>query len=592
MNRQSFILAASSLLTVVAATACSSQGEPKHAATRLATPAFRVVQGARAQIAADTIVGILGSYQYCADPATPTGTQWVLDAPGHPGAMEGIYKTLTAPSVWADDSYCTLEIDAIQTDTASYSSTGSPTQLDFTGQYLSSVAANQFLPNPVQFVDVNATFVFYANAMSTNIDASGNWGLTLLISDDPGTTSGGTVATVATVTGGIGSVNDVPPPNYAVDLSGLTVLMDPVSSIVTGVSGNITLDFGGVAGVAYGTYPKQDWSSYTFAQLDSNFNLGAALGISGNSNVSIPASALVNVGDVLPQTGSVVVWSSDVSGSTDVITYEVIAITFNQGPVAMVTGRNGPIQPYLFGGTLYWSESNSGEILSCVLGNCGTPPQIHASGQDFPSGLASDGTNLYWGGNDVAGTDVFGVPITGGTPTDLTSGVPVMIPSGVAVDSSNVYFGDNPTDGGVSSIVSCPTSGCGAGGTLATTIGTNLSNPDAMTVVGSTLYFTTYFGGVYSCPTSGCGAGPTLVQASSNGVYGVAVSGTSIYWSEQTTGTVNRCPLTGCGASSPTVLATGVPAVEGLALDSTYLYFAVANVDGGAFTGGIYRVPQ
>jgi hypothetical protein len=160
------------------------------------------------------------------------------------------------------------------------------------------------------------------------VDASQDFTLTLEVSADPSPASASAPASVQIVSGSVGAVDDVLPPDYTLDTSGLTLLQDVNSGIVTGVSGSINLDFNTQAGDLYLTYPQQDWSSFTFAQLDSQFNIGAAIGIpSGNGNVSIPASALVNVGDQLAETSSIVIWHAD--NASDVIVYQVIAISFD-----------------------------------------------------------------------------------------------------------------------------------------------------------------------------------------------------------------------------------------------------------------------
>jgi hypothetical protein len=285
-------------------------------------PTLRVIGGAKAQITASSVVGIIGSYQGC----TNESGSWVLDTTGNAGVME----TLTgdaAPSVELNDVNCTLQIDSINTSTTGYTSAG----LNFTGT--GAAAANTYQTAAVGFdapADAGGALSFYANAQATVTNASAAFALTVIVGDDPNIGSSNTTATTAVVTGSVSSVNDVPAPDYATDLSSVTLQQD-VNGLAVTVSGTVNLDFVSQAGENYETFQGQDLSTSSFATIDGlwNGNIGSETAITGTGTVSIPTTAFVSIGDQLSETSTVVVQHMD--SASQVPTYEVSAITFFGG---------------------------------------------------------------------------------------------------------------------------------------------------------------------------------------------------------------------------------------------------------------------
>ena len=54
---------------------------------------------------------------------------------------------------------------------------------------------------------------------------------------------------------------------------------------------------------------------------------------------------------------------------------------------------------------VYWTDHDGDEVAACAPdGGCGTSPPIFSSGDDTPTGITTDGTNVYWTdyGSDVA----------------------------------------------------------------------------------------------------------------------------------------------------------------------------------------------
>jgi hypothetical protein len=117
---------------------------------------------------------------------------------------------------------------------------------------------------------------------------------------------------------------DAPAPDYTTDLSNLVVKND-FGAKVTSLSGTVDLDFHTIGGDAYLTFHGQDLSSSTFAQLDALWTAGAsgAIAIAEDAGtVAVAASSLVNVGDTLPETSSVVVMRNE----GGVNTYQALAV--------------------------------------------------------------------------------------------------------------------------------------------------------------------------------------------------------------------------------------------------------------------------
>jgi sugar lactone lactonase YvrE len=210
---------------------------------------------------------------------------------------------------------------------------------------------------------------------------------------------------------------------------------------------------------------------------------------------------------------------------------------------------------------------------ACTMSQC--QPVVIASGQNEPSGLALDATNVYWvnfGDGSVRSVPKAGLAVT----TYVAGGAPG---NNVAVDSQFAYWTTNGTDGGV---FACALAGCPGAKQLAS----NQPNASGISVVPTQVYWTTAVddGGVFQSALSG---GNAVVVASGQGYpQRVATDGTYVYWTAHDAGTINRCPLSGC-STTPQVLVAGMPSPHGLMVDATSIYWA--NEGTTTNGGSVYR---
>jgi hypothetical protein len=322
------------LAAVGLAAACSSTGAATSAPPAgAAVASLRAIVQPHAQITGASVVGVIGSY---GSGCTLDGESWALATAGNAAAMAAITSD-SAPQVVAHQSACRLTIDRIYTTAtttyaAGYTSTSQPTPLYVAGT--GAATAGSYLPRAVSFddpsADAGSAVAFYANAQSTSVDSSEDFSITLVVGDSPSTGAPTVTAVAQTVSGTVASVAGVPAPDYATDLSNLTLLDNDAGVAVT-VLGTVNLDFDTQAGDAYQTFHGQNLSTRSFQQIDALFRADSedesAIPEDGGT-VAIPATSLVKDSDALPVTSTIVVQYVD--AASDVTTYQVIAITFNR----------------------------------------------------------------------------------------------------------------------------------------------------------------------------------------------------------------------------------------------------------------------
>jgi sugar lactone lactonase YvrE/peptidoglycan/xylan/chitin deacetylase (PgdA/CDA1 family) len=207
-------------------------------------------------------------------------------------------------------------------------------------------------------------------------------------------------------------------------------------------------------------------------------------------------------------------------------------------------------------GHLYWTNDRAGTIVEAGLD--GSFPQVIATGQAGPEGLAVSSTHLYWTNSYSPGT-IVEAGLDGSNPQVIATGQSA--PRGVAVDSTHLYWA-NDTAGTIAE--------AGLDGSNPQVIATGQTDPYELAVSSTHLYWTN--NGAGTIVEAGLdGSNPQVIATGQGSPDGLAVSSTHLYWANEG-GTIVEAGLDG---SNPQVIATTVQTVPtGVAVDSTNLYWA------------------
>ncbi len=212
---------------------------------------------------------------------------------------------------------------------------------------------------------------------------------------------------------------------------------------------------------------------------------------------------------------------------------------------------------------VYWTTGEVGTGAVYSVPKTGGSVGTIESGQDQPRGIATDGTRLFWA-NTHAGT-VMQEGTNGTGLSTLASGQ--TNPTGVAYDaaSNSVFWTNNVAGtGSVSQLA--------VGGTVITTVASNLGNPPAWIVVGGANVFWTTPDTVESAPVGGLGV-HTIVAMGQSGAHGITAGGTGIFWANSTGGEIMA--LTKGAAVMPVLstLASGQSGPLDIATDGTTVFW-------------------
>ena len=180
--------------------------------------------------------------------------------------------------------------------------------------------------------------------------------------------------------------------------------------------------------------------------------------------------------------------------------------------VLLVPGAasGGPSAVATDASNVYWTASDTGQVMKCSKSGCAGAPTVLASNQDHPSTLVVDSTNVYW------------------------------------IDFGSIGAGNVPAHPTTGLVQACALGGCNAPTTL-------VSYPSwfgggAIAVDATHLYWTTALasadgGQVVRCAIAGCAGSPTVLASTQTGgrpSQGLAVDDGNLYWTDRGLGEVLR----------------------------------------------------
>jgi sugar lactone lactonase YvrE len=205
-------------------------------------------------------------------------------------------------------------------------------------------------------------------------------------------------------------------------------------------------------------------------------------------------------------------------------------------PQTIITGQDFPFGMAVDGSHLYWTESN-GTINEANLD--GTNPQTIITGQDDPAGLAVDGSHLYW--TNVLGGTINEANLDGTNPQTIITGQDA--PAGLAVDDSHLYWTDNAEISEANGTIN----EANLDGTDQQTIITGQIGPAAVAVEVGHLYWTNYGAGYIGTIDEANldGTNQQTIITGQDRPLGLAVDGSHLYWTDYVTGTINEANLDG-----------------------------------------------
>jgi len=278
-------------------------------------PEVSVVSRARNSLSLGTLNEINGTYTSCIHHTD--GDAW--------SAPIGGFSSLDNPalSVVEGDSSCVLTVTSILIDADSYVPAAS---FDLSDAYLGAGVAFK-LYNPMTMMTASE-IAFYANLKLSSASYAYGFSMSLVYSDDPRLTSGGSASSMYRTTSATASEGQASPPDYTADSSSLQVQTNAAKTI-TAVSGSVDLTHHSVQGQYYVIDSTNLGASPSFDTLNTRFNAGSAVAISNNSDPSIAAADLGLVNDTGLATGSVKrnIIIRNLDATSGVKAYQAITVT-------------------------------------------------------------------------------------------------------------------------------------------------------------------------------------------------------------------------------------------------------------------------
>jgi hypothetical protein len=244
----------------------------------------------------------------------------------------------------------------------------------------------------------------------------------------------------------------------------------------------------------------------------------------------------------------------------------------------------------LGGSTVLWSYLDGTSQVVATVGEGGGAVTTRKAGGRIAAADASD-LIVVTGGGNAADYGLVRIPVAGGDPVTLVSGVSVI--GAVALDESHVYWSTNGSVGDcfspscpapVGAVMSVPR----AGGAVVT-LASGPFVPSSLSVDATDAYFDQEVDGATTIARVPKGGGAPVAIASVGFVTALRADASSLFWIEADIHDLSPPQLVTVPKSGgkPTKLAdVGVPASTALAVDATGVFWIEST------THAILRVPK
>jgi hypothetical protein len=286
--------------------------------------------------------------------------------------------------------------------------------------------------------------------------------------------------------------------------------------------------------------------------------------------------------------------------------------------VTLASGLTAPTEVRVNATNVYWNGLDdpvhqSGVVMTVPLGG-GTPTTLYSGSV---GGIDIDATNIYWTAGWLTGNGLLKMPLGGGTVSTIATLMDV--PKEVRAFGSRVFF--TTTYSG--DVIAVPIAG--GPSTVLYSTGLQIAQSD-VAPSASDVYFTVA-GELLSVPPGG-GSVSTIVGVNGGDAWHLVVDSANVYWADYGSWTIMQAPLSGgpaitlasttqppgyiavdtgavyftagvycsvcsvpIGGGAVTTYASGYYA-EGIAVDATYIYWAVNNSTSTKADGAIMRVAK
>ena len=197
---------------------------------------------------------------------------------------------------------------------------------------------------------------------------------------------------------------------------------------------------------------------------------------------------------------------------------------------------------------VYFNDSSNARVAACALAGCNNAPATLVTYDNFASGFAQTDTQLIWSEQDnITSIETCAKNNCAATKTALASNRVGALE--VATDGQTVYWvelGASDGNGAFTngSIRSCALSGCNDDPTALVTYA-SWNGATAIAADSSGVYWCETIGSsthIVGCASGGCAGSPKVYSIVAGAAYGIALTSTSLYWSDNIASEILTAP--------------------------------------------------